>query len=226
MSYANSPDFTTAWKSHAYMLLVLIAWGALLVGFALALGRNRIGGIWDRLAGICQRQPVHALAFLFPAVYLAVYTVGPMSNPDPGNAYFLRYLVLLYPIYFVLLATLFERFRKASLPLIAVALLAVGYPQILPFPAANAYLAHPDRISLLQRMKGFDPWRLHFDSVPFYIRSLSEERRAHALDHVVAKTAGPERMLASLSAGTNHADYFANVDAARAGHIACIRDPE
>lgn len=197
----NTPNFSSDWQNHLYLALVLLSWTIL--GFSvlrtLAKGRSR----HDRamMQEWIASRPVTFLCFLFPFVYLLLYTFGPMRIPEASNFYFYRYAMPLFPFYFILLALLFARLGRPAVILLAVFLVALGGREIIPFRDLVRPVKAVAGDSEILTVKGFDLWQLYFTNVPYWLASHPADRRIEAFSEVLGKLKGPERNLLCASGG-------------------------
>jgi hypothetical protein len=204
----GSPNFAREPQNLMYMGAVGLGWLVCLFGMLKWMFAGRGESIWVRISVATREQPLMVLAFLFPAVYAFLYTIGPVAIPEPRNPLFYRYLLPLFPFYFLLLAHFAERFKYFAIPLLAVGLIWIGLPQVLPLPRAERYLDDPLKSPALHQVKGYDHWRLHFESVPFYLNARPPALRHASFQTVAAKVEGGEKHLLSASVGRNYRGYF------------------
>jgi len=202
----NCINFNQSWRSHLYMLLVAAGW-AVAVGILVQyFFRHKTMNFWEKVSSACRNKPLQVLAVLFTLGYVAIYTLGSMEIPEPEKPEFYRYLMPVFPMYYLSLAILFDRLGRAALPIALVVTIAVVHPAFF-FNKDLKTRMEADEINLRKTL-GYDNWKMHHSSVAFYLSSLSMADRPAAMRAVFANIKGPERLLAVFAAGNNFEYLF------------------
>ena len=192
--------FPTPWQTRAYMAAVGAGAVVAVAAVASAIASSRGERPWARLSRVAAEHPLPAIAVLFPPAFAGVYVLGTMEVLTPQTPHYYRYLVTLFPIFFLLLALLFERGGAAAIPLALAVLLGIGAPEIPPFGHGRAALALPQAVAFF-RARGYDPWRICTTSVPLYLASLPAAERLPATETILARARGAERAMAAQAFG-------------------------
>ena len=207
----NSPSFYTPYKSHLYMTLVAAGFLLVVVGLLRQYRSRETAPFVEKIAGVFREKPLAALAVLFPTVYVVLYTAGPMGIPYPKNEFYYRYLITLFPFFFLFIAYLFEKFAKAGIVLAMIALSTILVHEILPFPLSLAYskirpVEHYRMIN--HQVKGYNLWKIYFVSVPLYLGTLEPQDRLSAFSQLVDQVPDEEKGFLVYSMGRLYEHRF------------------